>query len=418
MTDQGAVLLGTGVTTARNNIFIGKLEKLVSLPPGASCPHQWLPSQYMPVSSSQFDGVHGWFAVGVSESGLGGTVYRLDWPSLRAERWFQLPKGDMVLTVSWTKTKGWQAITVGGNPDCGDLPSWDQIAARCAAKTGILYLVDESGRSTQLLTPGAIGRCEASFNPTGDALVFRESNQCFMVTREEVGSRIVVVDLANGLSWSVPGEESQFAPAWSPNGKWIAFVAEVKMGSLEMFPDASIMLTAGQVRAVNIQHRQVITLSQPGTGIAYWSPDGRKIAWFRTTNTTSGSQLEVLEILDLNESKMTEITSLNKEGDHLWAMDWSPKGDVIEWGVNSADRGLEFGFRDLREANVRNLDTGAIHEKTWPRWSHDGNTIGLIRDTENKSFLDLISWSDFSITATVELPLGVNWKDLYWISKR
>jgi hypothetical protein len=79
--------------------------------------------------------------------------------------------------------------------------------------------------------------------------------------------------------------------------------------------------------------------------------------------------------------------------------------------------GSEFGFRDLCEKETRSLLLEESYNLTWIRWSLDGNTLGLVRTTEEQGYLDLFAWHDFTVRTTVELPPGVDWLDLYWISE-
>ena len=409
--DTNALLLIADVETDKDAISVGKLESIV-LPNGASCPRQWLPNLYSPSHSSKIGREYEWFVVGAEKSGLGGTVFRLNWRDAQIEEWFHLPKGDLVLDVNWTKGKKGQAIIIGGDPACGDLPLWDGIAEKCAYKKGELRLVDKDGHFTQILGPDPVGRCEASFNPFGTAVTFRESQQCFLNYYEQVDSRIVVTDLASKRPWVVSGKEYQYGPVWSPNGKWIAFIAQ---DTYENGAD-------DQIQAVNVQNHQVRTLVRPHSSASLansfaWSPDGQKLAWFRTTNRLVSGSPEVLEVFDMKDSQAVEIATLNAARDAWQGIDWSPDGHAITWEIMKSGGTREFGFRDLREGQTRTLAVEETYNKTWLRWSPDGSTLGLIRDTGSQDFLDLFAWSNFNITTTVELPSGVDWNDLYWISK-
>jgi len=423
MTKQGAVLLMVGVKTDKDTFTTGKLES-ITLPDGASCPHQWLPIKHVSTANSKLGGEYGWFVVGASEGGLGGTIFRLNWRDARSEpeQWIQLPRGDLILDIGWTKTKGWQAVITGGDPKCGEMPSWEEASIKCAQKKGLLYLVDESGHTLQISTPDSTGRCDALLDPTGAAIAFRESDQCFSTVHEEVSSRIVIADLASKQVWAVPGEERQYTPVWSPDGQWLAFVAEVKVGSLEVFPGENMALTSSQVQIVNVQSRQVRVLSQPDIGdpvakSLVWSPDGRKLAWFRTKKSAGGEAASVLEVFDMADNKIIEIASLDRRNDVWWGTDWSPDGEIIIWGINKYGSGLEFGFHDLHTGEIHTLTVGTTYNMVWPRWSRDGKILGLVRDTWDRGFLDLIAWNDFNIKTTVELPAGIRWKELYWIPK-
>jgi hypothetical protein len=233
-TKQGAVWLSARVQSAGGGIKVGELEELFTARIGARCADQWLPANYDPVTNRGGDEEHWWFVVGTNVGGLGGSVFRLEWQNghARAEEWFQLPRGDFVIDVIWTENRGWQALAIGGDPDCGNTqPGNEYLAIRCALQRGGMYLIDTSGNYTQLLKPDGVGRCEAVFNPDGTAIAFRESALCFTSAEQDASSRIVVIDLNDNELRRLPGDGQQYMPYWSPHGTQIAFTAVVELSS-------------------------------------------------------------------------------------------------------------------------------------------------------------------------------------------
>lgn len=94
-----------------------------------------------------------------------------------------------------------------------------------------------------------------------------------------------------------------------------------------------------------------------------WSPDGRKIAFFRRHERHTKTNRDGIHVLDLRTNKLQRLTS----GD---APEWSPDGHSLAF-----HRGESLCVLELRTGRVRTLLTtpGIDHESY--RWSPDGRSI-------------------------------------------
>lgn len=430
MSERGVILLGAEVTRKADSIVIGELGEFMTLPAGASCPHQWQRTNFAPVNSRILDGKRGWFVIG-TEDELGGTVFRLNWQNTQVEMWFQLPRGDFVLDVIWSETQGWQALTVGGNPDCGDIPLGNEYnRIRCAQRSGALYLVDNSGYYRELREASGRGRCYGVFNPQADAVAFVESEECFAY--DDASSRTVVLNLDSGQSWVLSGDNEGGKPYWSPDGEEVVFEVASGVVTAKLIPPGYALAGAiGEIRVVDVESKQVRVLwptsgssSADYCGIAtspqVWSYDGQHLA-LACYAGLGYTQARSLNILNVNEDNMFSVCSIAPDDPYFlswYPVDWSPDGNWVEWlSSYRPDGGQEFYFQNLQNNESRNLLVPSSDDLLWLRWSLDGNTLGAIRTTGEQGYLDLYSWGDFNVTATVELPQGVNWSDLYWISE-
>lgn len=104
-----------------------------------------------------------------------------------------------------------------------------------------------------------------------------------------------------------------FSPAWSPDGKWIAFGYGAFFNARQDKP-AQLMM----IRAEGSEKRE-LTKGPLNSGFPSWSPDGKRIVY-----RVWSKQERSLQILDLDNGKSTKLTS----GNDNFPM-WSPLGDRI-----------------------------------------------------------------------------------------
>jgi Tol biopolymer transport system component len=144
-------------------------------------------------------------------------------------------------------------------------------------------------------------------------------------------------------------------PAWSPDGKAIAF------GVGSYFTGHTKPAAVAMVNADGTGYRKV-TEGPGNAGFPSWSPDGKRIV-YRVAGSEQG-----LRILNLEDGKIITLTT---EYDNFPA--WSPKGDLIDF---TSFRDGDFEIYTIRPdgSGVRRL-THTGGNDAHGIWSPDGQWI-------------------------------------------
>jgi TolB protein len=150
-----------------------------------------------------------------------------------------------------------------------------------------------------------------------------------------------------------PGDDRD--PAWSPDGKFIAFTSD-RDGNAEVY----IMNADGT-------NQTRVTNSPENEHHPEWSPDGKLIIFSRTMADKTGD----LFVTNTDGSATARLTDTPKRNEAY--PDWSPKGNQI---VFSAFGGGQSGIFVMNAdgTNIRSLMTGPLH---FPEWSPDGTQIAF-----------------------------------------
>ncbi|MCP4421861.1 MAG: hypothetical protein GY805_35050 [Chloroflexi bacterium] len=179
-------------------------------------------------------------------------------------------------------------------------------------------------------------------------------------------------------------------PAWSPDGKWLAFAADeskmvftdgVFVGSTEIYVlDTQCLKEPETCLSAS---RQITDWGRLGASSSpIWSPNSKHIAFICSATENQGeSELYQTDIciVDVDGSNLRNLT--NTPDAHEKAISWSPNGEYIAYSRSSPESGwandiFVLSVADRNSANITNSpdDEGA------PVWSPDGEWLAFSRE--------------------------------------
>ena len=270
-------------------------------------------------------------------------------------------------------------------------PAWSPdgraIAFGSAGGQGAgVSVMNADGSGQRRLTSGA----RPSWSPDGRRIAFLRGGpgvgrtlELYAMNADGSGQRKLVVHTAgNALADS--------APAWSPDGRMIAFVSG---------RDGPFRVVAPEISVVNVDgsEQRNLTRNPAHDSDPVWSPDGRTIAFVRN-----------FEIYVMNADGSGQ-TNLTRNPARDLAPAWSPDGQQIAFERRLARRQYgkygrcpRCGGASIFEVHVMNADGSGQRRLTrnasrvfegaigaHPRWSPDGNQIAFVsgRDGDAEVYL-------------------------------
>jgi len=161
-----------------------------------------------------------------------------------------------------------------------------------------IYLLDAATGSIEQLTHTALaGESNPTWSPDGRSITFERGTPRRGCCGSETTGSIVVMSLHDGRAAQIVSLPEAAAPAWSPDGRWIAFSAIRSGGAADLWlvrPDGSGV-------------RRLIASGTGDETAPAWSPDGSAIAFDKgqsvaVVDVASGAVRTVAPIMDASWS--------------------------------------------------------------------------------------------------------------------
>ncbi|NIR49096.1 hypothetical protein GWO43_11590 [candidate division KSB1 bacterium] len=197
-----------------------------------------------------------------------------------------------------------------------------------------VVLMPSSGGEPQLTVEGAQIPC---WHPDGENLAFTYGAWRLADWALNLDAAVVQINLAerqvSEFTPIVSGYHEDFTPAWSADGRWIAYHSHRPTKPVTSYADES---TTDDIylRRAEAPMENEIRLTNFGleVGVADWSPRGNKLvfeSWER--GGTPGHSRPWIATIDPNTGQLLNVERLrlpNEIHDVMWSS-WSPKGDEI-----------------------------------------------------------------------------------------
>ena len=225
-------------------------------------------------------------------------------------------------------------------------------------------------------------RCQQVEQP-GEKGVEKEKGKIVFVTEEEGNFDIYTMAAAGSEKIRLTYHEAaDFDPAWSPDGRQVAFVS-LREGDHEAGESKSCSEDNCEIFVVDVDGSNLKRLSfreNSGESDPVWSGDGKQIAFLSQSLQERDSTLSVMNADGSNPVQLT------KRGSYAYEPAWSPDGGRIAFrcsgcGNESTEINYDIYLIDVNSRELRRITTHKGGEYN-PAWSPDGRKIFFVSDRE------------------------------------
>jgi TolB protein len=210
-----------------------------------------------------------------------------------------------------------------------------------------IFVMDYDGARVKRVTGNGSINLSPAWSPDGREIAF--------VSYRSGHPELMIVNSDGELRRAFPqqGGELNSAPSWSPDGRLLAFSSS-RDGNAEIY---TLRVADGSL--TRLTQNEAIDTSPT------WSPGGREIAF--TSDRSGTPQIYIMDAVGAN------VRRLSYEVAYCDAASWSPLGDRIAFAAR-VPGGFDIFVKELESGRLLKLTENAnINE--WPRWSPDGRHL-------------------------------------------
>jgi len=193
------------------------------------------------------------------------------------------------------------------------------------------------------------------------------------------GGHIFVISADGGQETNVSGDDlidSTTNPAWSPDGKRIAFSSN-REGKSEIY-----LVDADGSRLTRITNSPVDRAAGRLGLDPIWSPDGRRIAFTMSEDAMQANANWDVYVVNIDGSQLTRLTD-NAARDGL--IGWSPDGRrMLFWSERDGGK-QNIYIMDVDGSRQTRLTDGGFDQ--WASWSPDGKRIALASGRDRQLYV-------------------------------
>jgi len=204
-------------------------------------------------------------------------------------------------------------------------------------------------------------------SPSGVRAVFEARGDIFTVPAENGDTRNLT---------QTPGIR-EISPAWSPNGRWIAYFSD-RTGEYELYI---------RDRRGEGEETQLTDGLERYSSFPVWSPDSEKIMF-----SDAGVNLYYIDV------ETREITQIDHSdyagGSNFFTGVWSPDSNWVAYSMNSANYFTSIYLYSLEEGRSHQITSDMTNDNN-PAWDPDGRYLYFAADRE---FNPQFSQFEFEIT--------------------
>jgi Tol biopolymer transport system component len=278
---------------------------------------------------------------------------------------------------------GQRRLTYGGVPECGQEwgHAWSPdgriaIVSPETPDTGDskIYVMNADGSGKRRLTSDTGSESDPAWSPDGRRIAFTSGRD---------GSSGIYVSNADGTEQRLLMPAAVTYPgqlAWSPNGQKIAFTIE-----LPKAPEAQTRNLEIHVVNADGSGQRRLTRSPVRDNSPVWSPDGRRIAF------ESNWQVWLMNADGSGKRRLT------RKGAHNFNPAWSPEGKRIAFERGRKEREVSNGAAGSWGLGlyVMNADGNGQQRLTQggsqPYWSPDGRKIAFVSNRDGNTDIHVMN---------------------------